>query len=65
MYRQLLDKERGLGRKPSPRKGQKMTFKYYTKDGKIHYKTIDNKEHDKILAFIEWLETDKSVIKWY
>lgn len=39
-----------------------MTFKWLTEDGKWHERTIwDTEERIK---FIEWLETDKSVIRW-
>lgn len=42
-----------------------MKFIYFTRDGKRHEKIIDKNDHEKILAFIEWLETDKNIIKWY
>jgi hypothetical protein len=42
-----------------------MKFIYYTTDGKRHVKIIDDNERDEILDFIEWLETDKSVVKWF
>lgn len=43
-----------------------MTFKWTTKDGKRHEKTIpDDEEHyqDRI-DFIRWLETDPNIIRW-
>lgn len=42
-----------------------MTFLYYTTDGDTHFKFIPDSEHDKILDFIEWLETDPDVVVWY
>lgn len=38
-------------------------FIYYTTDGKRHEKTLTDEEERS--DFIYWLETDKSVVKWY
>lgn len=58
---------RELIKKTSPaqagQKGEIMKFIYYTIDGKRHEKTITDKE--EILSFINWLETDNSVKKWF
>lgn len=40
-------------------------FVYYTKDGERHEKVIDKEDRDERLKFIEWLETNKNVVKWY
>ena len=47
------------------KKVEAVKFVYYTTDGKRHENLIDNKDHDKVLEFIDWLETDKTVVKWY
>ncbi len=39
-----------------------MKFRWLTTDGRWHEKIIT--DHDEILKFIEWLETNSSVIKW-
>ena len=39
-----------------------MKFKWMTTDGIWHEKTITNREER--LKFIEWLETDSSVVEW-
>lgn len=39
-----------------------MKFRWLTKDGKWHEKTIYTRE--EWLKFIEWLETDSSVVMW-
>ena len=47
------------------KKVEAVKFVYYTTDGKRHEKLVDNKDHDKVLEFIDWLETDKTIVKWY
>ena len=40
-----------------------MKFTWFTKDHKMHEKTLT--DSNEILDFIEWLETDKNVVKWF
>lgn len=42
---------------------KRMKFIWYTKDHKRHEKMLTDR--DEILDFIEWLETDKNVVKWF
>ena len=39
-----------------------MLFRWKTKDGKKHFKFIDDREER--LAFINWLETSPDVVEW-
>jgi hypothetical protein len=38
-------------------------FIWYTTDGKMHEKTVTDEEERA--NFMYWLETDKTVVKWY
>ncbi len=40
-----------------------MKFTWFTKDGKMHEKIINNP--DERLEFIDWLETSPDVVKWF
>lgn len=40
-----------------------MKFTWLTLDGKWYEKTIENNE--EILQFIEWLENNSNIVKWY
>ena len=46
------------------KKVEAVKFVYYTTDGERHEKIIESKDRDKILDFIGWLETNKTVVKW-
>lgn len=47
------------------KESKNVKFVYYTKDGERHEKVIDKEDKDARLKFIEWLETNKNVVKWY
>lgn len=40
-----------------------MKFTWFTKDGKMHEKIINNPED--ISEFIDWLETSSDVVSWF